>query len=633
MKIAALVLVLPVSALLATEGTCQWPPVTGSPGRYDIVIHGSASGTTRSAGGGNSGPGDTVPVGGAGGAGGASAGGGGTHGGGIQPPAPPTTGGAGAHGTGAGVGGGGIGPGPMPSTPALTMTNDDSWYLWWEFNKTEFLRPNRLDLLSAPASGDDALAALQRFADSMRQALGPSLLDALRDGDPNLRAVAAVAYGRTAGASAIPRLVELLGDAHVDVRHAALLGLGATGAEEAATLLLTVARDGTRDGLGRERISPAAEAHAFVALALGRRRGFPAYVDTQLALRVSERTRPERESIGCAAMIYQRLAPCPEFEALALQLAGDESEVPIVRCRAIEALGKSTSEKTLPRLQALLAGTRLDLRRSAALALGESPDPAALTPLLAACEQESESLTRGFILISIGRRGGDKARELLLHALGSNPKSLHAWSALGLGILCRKSPDPLVADALREAAEHESNPQNRSAYWLAAGLLHDEQALPMLRKGLAEAPDPRNRMYAATALALLGGDESHRALRESLALDSSPLVRAAAAQSLGCMGRGEDVEAIAGALEKLNEPELQAMAATALGFHASLDALHKLAEIIGRKEGASMRRAAAIEGAGMALGRVAPLELMDVARDSNYTVFNEWGSGLYRSTL
>jgi len=25
--------------------------------------------------------------------------------------------------------------------------------------------------------------------------------------------------------------------------------------------------------------------------------------------------------------------------------------------------------------------------------------------------------------------------------------------------------------------------------------------------------------------------------------------------------------------------------------------------------------------------------LMDVGRDSNYTVFNEWGTGLYRTTL
>ena len=105
------------------------------------------------------------------------------------------------------------------------------------------------------------------------------------------------------------------------------------------------------------------------------------------------------------------------------------------------------------------------------------------------------------------------------------------------------------------------------------------------------------------------------------------------AQALGCMGRGEDVDAIAGSLDTLNDPDLQAMAATALGFHASYDALRKLADIVRSKDSSSVRRAAAIEGAGMALGRAAPLALMDVGRDSNYTVFNEWGTGLYRTTL
>jgi HEAT repeat protein len=445
--------------------------------------------------------------------------------------------------------------------------------------------------------------------------------------------VAAITLGRMAGASAVPKLTELLGDSNVDVRHGAILGLGATGADAALELLLAIAKDGTRDGLGRERISPDAEAHAFVALALGRKRGFPASVDARLALRANERSGPDRERIGCAAMIYARLAPCPEFEALALQFAGDDSEPPIVRCRALEALGSSSSDKVLARLQTVLVGPRLDLRRSAAMALGESASDGALASLCAAYEQESESLTRGFILTAIGRHGGDRAREFLLHALSANPKSIHSWSALALGILGRKSADPVLSKALREAAEKESNPQNRSAYWLAAGLIGDQESLPMLVKALGEASDPRNRMYAATALALLGGDEAHRALRERLTLDTSPLVRASIAQSLGCLGRGEDVEALSETLESLNEPELQAMAATALGFHASYDALRALNTIVGRKEGASVRRAAAFEGIGMALGRCAPLALMDVARDSNYTVFNEWGSGLYRSTL
>ncbi|MBK7642838.1 MAG: HEAT repeat domain-containing protein [Planctomycetes bacterium] len=627
MKIARLLL-CSLSTALAAPAYAQWPPIAGSTSSYDHVAQGSGGGTVKPAGGSHTGPADTVPTGGRTGGGGS---GGGAHGNGQTPPPPGGDSGT-AHGTGPGATGG-AGPRPVPTPSTLTMTSDDSWYLWWEYNKAEFLRPNQLDLLSAPASGDDSLAALQRFADSMRGAIGPALLEALSDGDPRLRSSAAIAYGRTFGPAAVGRLVALLDDANVEVRHGAILGLGATGASEAAGILLGIAKDGTRDGLGRERISPTAEAHAFVALALGRQRGFPAYVDVRLALRARERARSERETIGVAAMLYERLAPCPEFEALALQLSADESEAPIVRCRALEALAGADSEKAFERLVASLTGPRLDLRRSAALALGEASRAEALPALLAAYAGESESLTRGFLLTAIGRRGGPVAREFLLRVLCSNPKSMRAWSGLALGILGRKSADPLIAKALRDALEHESNPQNRSAYWLGLGLLHDEEALPLLVKAVAEASDPRNRMYAATALALLGGDEAHRVLRARLEEEGSALVRATLAQSLGCMGRGEDVDAIAATLANLNEPELQAMAATALGFHASYDALRRLCDTVTSKAGASLRRAAAIEGLGMVLGRCAPLALMDVARDSNYTVFNEWGNGLYHTTL
>ncbi len=616
-----------VSGLVPSALAFQWPPITGG-SRYTDHPGGQGNGDTVPSGGTYGGPGDTTSGGsgsGAGGAGGHSA----------PKPASPSAGGAGsASGTGPGAGTNGLAPTNMPNTPTLTMTSDDSWYLWWEFNKAEFLRPNRLDLFSAPASGDDALLALQRFAESLRTTLGSTLVEAMRDGDPRLRAAAAIAYGRTNGAAAIPRLCEMLGDAHVDVRHGAILGLGATGAEDAAELLFAIAKNGSLSGAGREHISPTAEAHAIVALGLGRAHGgFPSTIDTRLAVRVCERSKAERESIGSAAMLYQRLAPCPEFEAIAFQIASDESRGADRALPRDRGLGRARSEKALAKLQVLLAGPRLDARRSAALALGELADPRALAPLLLAYEQESETLTRGFILTAIGRRGGERARELLLRALVVNPKGMHSWSALALGILGRKSGDPELGKALRDALEKESNQQSRGAYWLAAGLIGDLESLPLLAKALREAADPRNRMYAASALALLGGEEAHRVLRERLAVDTSPLVRAAIAQSLGCLGRGEDLDAIAATLDGSSEPDLQAMSATALGFHASYDALRRLSGVVLRKEGSGARRAAAMESIGMLLGHQAPLALMDLARDSNYTLFNDWINGLYRTTL
>lgn len=613
-----------VSLLAPSAPAFQWPPIAGS-SRYT----GSGSnGDTVPSGGSFSGPGDTAPGAGRPSSGGAGAG----RGGGKSPGTSPGATGA-AAGNGPGAGSNGLAPTNMPTTPSLTMTSDDSWYLWWEYNKAEFLRPNRLELFSAPISGDDALAAMQRFADALRTTLGAAMLDAMQDGDPHLRAAAAIAYGRTNGAAAIPKLCELLADAHIDVRHGAILGLGATGVDSAAELLYSIAKYGSIEGAAHEPVSATAAAHAIVALGIGRRFGFPSTIDTRLAVRVGERTKSERESIGCAAMLYQRLAPCPEFETLAFQMADDEAEPPIVRCRAIEALGGSHSTRALTRLLPILAGSRLDARRSAALALGELADPAALSALCQAYEQESESLTRGFILTAIGRRGGDRARELLLRALQVNPKGMHPWSAIALGILGRRSADPELARSLREALEKESNQQSRGAYWIAIGLVGDPATLPLLAKALADAAEPRSRMYAASALALLGGEEPHRVLRARLSSETSPLVRAALSQALGCLGRSEDLETMSAALETVNDPELQAMCAGALGFHASYDALRRLGAIVLRKEGSSARRAAALEGLGLVLGRHAPLCLMDLARSSNYTLFDDWVNGLYRTTL
>ena len=577
---------------------------------------------TPTAGGKYGGPGDTTPAGTPGGGSGGA-----TSGAPRGPlPAGPTT----STGTG---GSPSLGPSNRPTTPGLTMTSDDSWWLWWEYNKADFLRPRRLDLMSAPASGDDAQQALGRFADSMRAVLGKTFDETSKDGDAGVRAAAAIAYGRCAGASAVPRLVELLSDANMVVREGAILALGASGAEAAVEPLLAIARAGSIDEQQRTRISPTAEAHAIVALGLGRRLGFPERVDRELAARIQKRSKPERESLGCAAMIYQRLAPCAEIEALAFQLAGDDSEAPSVRCRAVEALAQAKAADTLSKLQDLLSGPRLDLRRSAALALGEHTDPLALAPLMTAFELESESLTRGFILTSIGRRGGPVAREFLLRALAGHPKSLHSWSALALGILARKSHDAGLSKIVCEAGQKESNRQAQSAYWIAAGLIGADEALPLLSEALSTAADPRSRMYAASALALLGSEDARAALHARLTAEPMPQVRAAIALSLGGFGNGQDLDLIAGELNNLNQPELQAQTASALAFHATYDSMRRLGELAMRKDGPSLRRAAAIEGVGMLLGKSVPLSLMDVSRQANYTVFNEWMDGLYQTTL
>jgi HEAT repeat protein len=519
----------------------------------------------------------------------------------------------------------------------LATTSDDSWWLWWEYNKSDFMRPNRLSLANAPMTGDDADSALRSAILRARVGALPVFEKAMNDGDANIRATAAVALGRVGGGATVEKLRKLLEDPNVEVRHKAILALGATGSPEAAEALLSIARHGSLAADSNARISPVARPLAIVALGLGRKRDFDDRLDVEIAKLIQDRTRSDRDAIGVAALVYQMLAPSAELQRYALAMAKDESESPSVRCRAIESLRSADDDAILSELQSFLSGSRLDLRRSAALALGNFESSLALPALLTAYELESEPLTRGFILLSIGKQGGTKAQDYLVKVIEKGDGGMRRWAALALGIEAREVTDPdrvaRLASVIRDAMQRERNQESLGAYWLASGLARDESARTTLRSALQNAADARQRMYAASALALIGGDASLSVLRERLAVETQPLVRVALADALGVLGMPEDVPAMLDMLTKLNQPTLQGLAASALAANGSAAALTALDGIARAEAGSNIRRAAAIEGLGMILAPVPPLVFADVSREANYTVFNEWIAGVFQTTL
>lgn len=594
-------------------------PGPGAGGRADTAPDRGNSGGT---GGTYRGPGDTV-----GGSSGTSS---------PASPASPSTGKSGeSTGAPSSVAPAGSGvsspklPG-MPTAMSLTTEADDGWWLWWEYNKLEFLRPTRLDGWLFPTTGEDDGGDRTR---AVRRELLPMLMLALRSPDAEVRGAAALALGRIGRAEAVNMLVAALSDASSTVRHRAILALGATGSPHAIEPLLRIARDGAPTAEAKERVSPFASPLAIVALGLGRRAGFDASVDAMVARIASTRRGAERDAVLNAAFIYHRISPSPELEGLAVETALDSTQAPSVRCRAVESLSSSTDDRTLSKLQTLLSGPRLDLRRSAALALGDSKHPLALPPLMTAFEMESEVLTKGFLLISIGRQGGEKANDHLLRVLQSHETGMRKWAALGLGIAARRAGDEKIPEAIRGALAREKNREAAPAYWIALGLARDEVARTAIREGLWRASDPRMRMYAATALAMIGGDPSAQALRERLPEETSSLARVAIAQSLGYLGLPEDSGALADVLERLREPGLQGLAATAISFHGGVEDFHALSRVAKSEEGSPVRRASAIEGLGMLLGGSPPLVLGEASRQSNYTVFTDWVKEMLQTTL
>lgn len=610
----------------------QAPPVVDGGGGLG---GGGSSGSTSSgghSGGSYRGPGDTTPSGGA------------TRGGGKAPAGPstptpkegPKSGGGGAS-SGPGTGGVAPGQGNAPQPMTLTMTNDDTWWLWWEYNKSEFLIPNRLTLANAPMTGDDPDAAFRSAIVAARASMLPVLEKALHDPDAIVRATAAVAIGRVEGSAAVASLLKILDDPNIEVRHRAILGLGATGSMEAIAPLVAIARTGTVGAEAAGRISAQAQALAITALGLARRNAIDDRIDVEIEKVLQDRVKADRDSIGVAALVYHMLAPNDQLKRYAKLMGLDNTESPSVRCRAVESMRNSSDDKTMAELQRFLNGPRLDLRRSAALALGDNKNSMALPALMMAFDLEAESLTKGFVLIAIGKQGGEKAENYLMNVLEKGETGMRRWAALALGIDARKVKDPVrlatLSAAIRSGAAREKNGDSFGAYWLASGLARDAQALPAIGEGLARCANQRQRMYAATALALMDGEEALGLLRKNLETETQPLVRVAIVQSLGVLGRTADVAAMLDTLMRLDQPDLQGLAASAMASHGSAESLHALVEVAQLQTGSNVRRAAAIEGLGMMLSPYAPMAFAEISRQANYTVFSDWLNGIFQTTL
>lgn len=591
-----------------------------------VIVRPVQSGGGRPAGGSYSGPGDTVGGGGARNTGGASTGG--------SSAAPAT-------GTPTGGGGpstpGGMAPtaGPRPTTATLTMTDDDSWWLWWEHNKAGFLRPNRLDLSTMPSTGDDEEGFLDAI-ERARRAAAALFASGVVSTEWSIRQSSAVALARTGGADAVDALTKLLDDANTDVRHLAILSLGTHGDARAATTLFAIARHGALKE-GGARISPFAKAYAIVALGLTRSRGLDLPIDAEIETLVRQRVKSERESIATAALIYQMLAPSPRLEKLAIELANDGAESPSVRCRAVESLRTSQDSAVLAQLQTHLNGPRMDLRRSAALALGELDQPLALEALMTAFELEVEPLAKGFVLTAIGRQGGAKACTFLAREIARGETGMRRWAALGLGLLAHASSDPEITleatKAIRMARDKEKNRSASGAYCIASGLARDVASAPAIFEVLVNGGDPRQRMYAATALALLDDEGCLERLRQHAKVEQVGLVRVVMAEAIAHYGRPVDSPLLVEILTGLDDAYEQAVCASAIGAHGAPETLRALEKLARDGSTSTLRRAASIEGLGVMLSRAPTLALSEVARGANYTVFTDWVSSLFQTTL
>lgn len=536
--------------------------------------------------------------------------------------------------------------------------SEDGWWLWWEMNKLRFLTPNRLAARSDTGSpavthGNDAARGLSRTgmgrdarfgsgvgsntASDARLELLPLLTSLTQAEDATLRARAAVTLGRLGGRDAVAPLTALLSDNQMIVRHAAILGLGATGAMEAAPTLLHLATDGTLPGDNGSQLSSWARPLALVSLGLGRRHGMSAVLDGFVAELASAETA-ERPELGTAALLYQDLAPSEALSAFMLATVDDEQAEPGLRCRATEALGQLGDAAQLSRLTHLLGAGQIEERRSAALALSGFEHPLALAALKTAYELESEPVARGFLLLSVAEQGGQGARDFLVRAARGGAQSARPWAALGLGLMARGMADrgelaeqPAYAEVcavLREGLGSEANHSARGAWILASGIARDAGSAARLRDVMVGSKDQRVRMFASLSLAMIGDAESRPLMLEQLRHEDAPLAIVGLTQALGAFGVADDGPALVAAVNEMRVPATQALLAIALAFHGSESAVFGLMQIARDDQATAPARAAAVDGLGLLLDDQPGLMLQEVAAASNFYVFPDWVNGM-----
>lgn len=198
----------------------------------------------------------------------------------------------------------------------------------------------------------------------------------------------------------------------------------------------------------------------------------------------------------------------------------------VKRARAAQLLGLARVEATVPQLVVALGDEAMEVRNSAAYALGLIGDPAAAGPVLAA--------------IGAPERGLPAAT------------AAEALQSMGVGI----------SDVLRDGMADD----NARTRMVAAHLSSERsftQSLPELRRLLGTDPDLTVRETSATAIGRLGRGEDVDILARHTA-ESEPLpLRRACVVALGELGQTDAVPALAALLED-SDPRLAELAATAL---------------------------------------------------------------------
>jgi len=501
----------------------------------------------------------------------------------------------------------------------------DSWDVWWETNKFDFIRLQRVeDAITAtqgneretPAEREIRLAAVRS---TVRVKILPVLRELTGSEDPAVRSAAIVSLAKLRDESCVDLATRMLADGSLQVRRSAMLALGVLTSGRASWVLMNIATDNST-GQDLLRSSPISVDDRGTALLAATLRGDMAVAQLLDPL-LNERGSAHPELLAMAADAAGLMGSTDAIRPL-IDMAFDTQLPEFVRSAATSALGRIGDPSVTPALMKLL-DTGVEPRRAAAAALGLVAHPGAtkvIERLTGMLEDETDAVSRHFAAVSLGRIGGADARKALRSAFVSQTlgDDMRPWVALGLGLTERDDPGDSVVPLLVKQLKREANSSTTAAYAVALGLCRSEQAMPTL---LEMSHNKRTDVagYAAISLGLSGQPGAATRLREMLSTESNPLVIRQAAMGLGILGDRASITDLLELIRTTNNPFVASFAAIGIGFTGDSNAAGPLLDLIEREGPSGVTTTFAVAAVGQLFDRDRRPALSRLASGDNYT--------------
>ncbi|MEW6074442.1 MAG: HEAT repeat domain-containing protein [Planctomycetota bacterium] len=324
------------------------------------------------------------------------------------------------------------------------------------------------------------------------------------------------------------------------------------------------------------------------------------------------------------------------------------AHVPTTLARLANQVSEEAQARIVDALLARLARRtrdRNEIRQSCLLALGlvadadEDPRDVRVRKALMAAAEEGDQLARAYALIGLaqiaGRRGtgfGDREagtaeiRRFFFTSLPQANVHTKAWLAMALGVMgnalaAENRPlTPADRSALRLHLGASTSPDVVSSLFLAAGLVRDAEAVPVILDRIADFQDDVVRARGALALGLTGSRDGIEPVR-SLLLEARyrPLLLVETSLALGLMGDLQLVPTLLGMLAKADSLSTRIAVMVALGNAGDTRAVEPLLALLEEGSATATQRA----WAAYSLGRLADKEEMPwtakISTDINYS--------------